>query len=146
MINATDTWPVLVSWRDRDAAHEVPLRQLHRLVAADPPLGLAILRGLGDWEQGRVSSEVWVGAGRYRAGEWARLGQMGYTVADDEGGWARMVGGDWEDEEAVKEESPPPPPKAKPSTPKPPVTKTGDKKRSRWHFESDGSSDGASSP
>ena len=54
-----------------------------------------------------------MGAGRYRAGEWARLGQMGYTGAEDEGIWAGMVGGDGEGEEAVKEESPPPPPKAK---------------------------------
>ena len=28
----------------------------------------------------------------------------------------------------------PPPPKAKPLAPKPPVTKTGDKKTSIWHF------------
>ena len=53
---------------------------------------------------------MWVGAGRYRAGEWARLGQIGYTRAEDEGIWAGMVGGDWEGEAAVEEESPPPPP------------------------------------
>ena len=82
----------------------MPLGHLHRLLAADPPLGWAILRGLRDWEQGRVCLEVWVGAGRYEAGEWARLGQMGYTGAEDEG----MVGGDWEGAEAVKEEPPPP--------------------------------------
>ena len=50
-----------------------------------------------------------MGARRYRAGEWARLGQMGYTGADDEGIWAGMVGGDWEGDETVKEEHPPPP-------------------------------------
>ena len=71
LINATDTRPVHVSCRDRDAAHEVPLRHLHHLVAANLPLGLAILRGLRDWEQGRVCWEVWVGTGRYRAREWA---------------------------------------------------------------------------
>ena len=51
-----------------------------------------------------------MGAGRYKAREWARLGQMGYTGAEDEGVWAAMVGGDWEGEggEAVKEETPPP--------------------------------------
>ena len=79
-----------------------------------------------------------MGAGRYKAGEWARLGQMGYTGAEDEGISAAMVGGDWEGEETVKEETPP---KAKPPPPKPPATKTGDKKTSRWHFESDDSSD-----
>ena len=80
------------SWRDRDAAHEVPFGHLHRLVADDPPLGLAILRGPRDWQQGRVCSEVWVCARRDRAGEWAWLGQMGYTGAEDEEIWAGMVG------------------------------------------------------
>ena len=117
-MNTTDARPVRASWRDRDAAHEVPLGHLHGLLAADPPLGWAILRGLRDWEQGGGGClEVWVGAGRCRVGEWARLGQMGYTGAEDEGMWAAMVGGDWEGEEAVKED--PPPPQAKPPPPKP---------------------------
>ena len=59
-----------------------------------------------------------MGAGRYRAGEWARLGQMRYTGAEDEGIWAGMVGGDWEGEETMKEKPPPPP------TPRPPPPKT----------------------
>ena len=46
-----------------------------------------------------------MGARRDRAREWAGLGQMGYTGAEDEGIWAGMVGGDWEGAEAVKEES-----------------------------------------
>ena len=108
MGNAGDARPVLVSWREANQAHEVPLGHLHRLLVSDPPLRLAILRRLRDWEQGRVCSEVWVGAGRYKAGEWAKLGQMGYSWAEDEAICAAMVGGDWEGEEAVKEESPPP--------------------------------------
>ena len=116
VVNAANTRPVRVSWHYRDQAHEVPLGHLH--LAADPPLGLAILRGLRDWKQGRVCSEVWVGAVRYKAGEWAKLGQMGYTGAEDEGIWAAMVGGDWEGEEAVKEEPPPPQgPTTSPQTP-----------------------------
>ena len=91
VVNTTDMRPVRLSWRDRDAAHEVALGHLHRLVAADPPLGWAILRGLRDWERGRALLRG-VGAGRYRAGEWARLGQMGYTGAEDEGIWVDMVG------------------------------------------------------
>ena len=139
VVKATDGQPARASWQHHDRAHKVPLGHLHRLLAADSPLGSAILRGLRDWEQGRVCSEMWVGAGRYKAGEWARLGQMGYTGAEDEGIWAAMVGG----EEAVKDE---PPPKAKPPPPKPPITKAGDKNTSRWHFESDESSDGAIPP
>ena len=72
-----------VSSRDRKAAYELPFGHLRRLVAADPPLGWAIVRGLRDWEEKRVCSEVWVGEGRYTSGEWARLGQMGYTGVED---------------------------------------------------------------
>ena len=43
-----------------------------------------------------------MGAHRYRAGEWAKLGQMGYTGLEDEGIWAGMVGRDWEGQQAVK--------------------------------------------
>ena len=67
-MNVTDARPACVSWRDRHAAHEVPLGHLQRLLAPDPPVGLAILRGLRDWEQWRVYAEVWVGAGRCGAG------------------------------------------------------------------------------
>ena len=74
VVSATDARPVRGSWHDRDEAHEVPTGHLHRLLAAVPPLGLAILRGLRDREQGRVCSEVWVGARRCRAREWATLG------------------------------------------------------------------------
>ena len=51
---------------------------------------------------------------------------MGYTGAEDEGVWARMVGGDWEEEgeEELKDERPPLP-KAKAPPPKPATTKTG---------------------
>ena len=115
--NAENAWPVRVSWRDRDRAHEVS--QVHRLLAADPHLGWAILRGLRYREQHSVCSEVWVGARRYKAGEWAKLGHMGYIGAEDEGIWGTMVGGDWEGEEAVKEE-PPPPPKSQTTTPETP--------------------------
>ena len=85
-----------------------------------------------------------MGVGRYRAGEWVTLGQMGYTGAEDEGMWTRTVGDDWEGEEQMKQESPPP--KAKPPPPKPQISKTGDKKTCRWLFESDDSSDEATPP
>ena len=65
VINATDARPARVSWRDRNAAYEVPLGHLRRLVAADPRLGLRTLRGLRDCEQRRVCSEVWVQRGTW---------------------------------------------------------------------------------
>ena len=61
---------------------------------------------------------------QYLAGEWANMGLVGYTRAEDEGVWARMVGGDWEGEEEVQEvkEDNPPPPRLKhhPLNPEPP--------------------------
>ena len=109
--------PLCVSWRGRDQAHEVHLGHLHRLIAADPPLGLASWRGLTDWEHRRVCSERWVGAQTYKAEEWPKLGHMGHTAAEDEGISVAMVGGDWEGEEAVKEE---PPPQGQTTTPQNP--------------------------
>ena len=69
-------------------------------------------------------------------------------MADDEGLWARMVGGDWEGEEEAKEvkEETPPPTKAKAPPPKPPATKFGGKKIPTMHVESDDSSDGSLHP
>ena len=93
----------------------MPLGHLHRLLAAAPHLGFAILGRLRDGEQGRVCAELWVVAGGHKAGECARLGQMAYTGVEDEEILAVMVGGDWKGEEAVKEEYPPP--KAKPPPP-----------------------------
>ena len=49
-----------IAWRDRDQAQEVPLGSLHRLLATNPAKGLAIVRGLRNWEHGRVCSKVWV--------------------------------------------------------------------------------------
>ena len=72
VVNAADARPVRASWRDRDQAHEVPLGHLQHLLAAELPLGFAILSELRDWVQGRVCSAVWVGARRYKVGEWAR--------------------------------------------------------------------------
>ena len=66
---------------------------------------------------------MWVGEAKYMGGEWARLRQMRYTRAEDEGIWAGMVGSDWEGEEAVKKE-PPPPPTPEPTTPSSAPTST----------------------
>ena len=40
-----------------------------------------------------------MGARRYKAGDWATLGHMGYTGVEDEGVWAAMVWSDWEGKE-----------------------------------------------
>ena len=102
MVHARDAQPVRIAWRDRDQAQELPLNSLHRLLATDPAKGLAILRDLRDWVHGRVCSEVWVASKQYTAREWAGMGQVGYTGAEDGGVWAGMVGGDWEREEEVR--------------------------------------------
>ena len=71
---------------------QLPLGSLHRLLATDPAKGLAILRGLRDWEHGRVFLEVWVASKQYRAGELAGMGHVGYTGAEDEGVCGRNRG------------------------------------------------------
>ena len=48
VVNATNARPIRVAWRDAEGSQEVPLGALRRIVARDPPLGLALLRGLHD--------------------------------------------------------------------------------------------------
>ena len=79
VVNATNARPIRVAWRDVEGSEEVPLGSLHRIVAGDPPLGLALLRGLHNWETSRVVSGVWVAPRHFRPAEWARMQQVGYA-------------------------------------------------------------------
>ena len=101
MVNATHARPVRVASRDAEGSQEVPLGSLHRIVARDPPLGLAILRGLHDWETSRVVSGVWVTSRHFRPSEWARMQKVGYAGGGGgiEGLWGSMGGGGVSDEE-----------------------------------------------
>ena len=72
-MNARDAQPARISRHERDQAQELPAGSLHLLLAADPALWLAILRGSRDWKQGRVCSQVWVASKQYKAGVWATM-------------------------------------------------------------------------
>ena len=111
-MNATAMRLARISQRDRYQAQELPLGSLHRLLcAANPALGLVTLRVLRDWEQGRVCLDVCVASKQCKAGQWAKMGHVGYTWAEDEGVWVGMVRGDWEGgrEVELKEQRPPHP-------------------------------------
>ena len=56
---------------------EVPLGSLQRIVARDPPLGLALLRGPHDWETSRVVSGVWLTSRPFWPSEWAGCRRWG---------------------------------------------------------------------
>ena len=83
VVNATNARPIRVAWRDAEGSQEVPLGSLHRIVARDAPLGLALLRGLHDWETSRVVSGVWVAPRHFRPAEWARMQEVGYAGGED---------------------------------------------------------------
>ena len=68
-MNAGDARPVLVSWLDRDQAHEMAVGTSTASSGLSPPSGLAIFRGLRDWQQGRVCADVWVGAEGWGVGQ-----------------------------------------------------------------------------
>ena len=68
-----------MAWRDAEGSREVPLGALHRIVARDPPLGLALLCGHHNWETARVVSRIWVSSRRFRPREWARMQEVGYA-------------------------------------------------------------------
>ena len=81
--------------RDRDQAQELPLGSLHRLLAADPAKGLAILKGLSCWEHGRVYSEVRVPPSGTRLGsgpKWDRWGIEGRRQSGCGQGWGTVIG------------------------------------------------------
>ena len=79
MVNAIHARPIRVAWRDAEGSQEVPLESLHRIVARDPPLGLALLQGLYDWETSRVVSGVWVTSRHFWPSEWARMQEVGFA-------------------------------------------------------------------
>ena len=62
----------------------------------DPPLGLALLRGVHDWETSSVVSGVWVTSRRFGPSEWAGMQEVGFAGG---GGGAGMrdgeEGGEW---------------------------------------------------
>ena len=69
------------------------------IVARDPPLGLALLRGVHDWETSRVVSGVWVTSRHFRPSEWAQMQEVGYAGREDDGLWGSIGGGGVSDEE-----------------------------------------------
>ena len=79
VVNATNARPIRVAWRDNEGSLEVPLGFLYRIVARDPPLGRALLRGLHDWETSHVVSGVCVVPRHFRPAEWARMQEVGYA-------------------------------------------------------------------
>ena len=145
-MNATHARPTRVAWRDAEGSHEVPLGALHRIVARDPPLGLALLRSLRHWETARVVSGVWVTSRHFWPGEWARMQEVGYAGGGgDKGMWGSMGGGGVSDgEEGGKggsstTTSPNPPPSQAATQPPSPLAK-----KRKFSFEwSDESDDGA---
>ena len=48
--------PIRVVWSDNDGETSVGWGGLHKLLAQDPALGLAVLRSLKEWEHGRMCS------------------------------------------------------------------------------------------
>ena len=94
-MNATHARPIWVAWRDAEGSQEEPLRALHHILARDPPLRLALLRGLHEWETARVVSGVWVTWRHFRAGEWAGMQEVGYAGGGG-GSGMRGCGGGWE--------------------------------------------------
>ena len=65
-MNAMHAKPIRVAWSDAEGSEEVPLGALHRIVARDPPLGLALLHGLHDWETAHAVSGVSVTSRHFR--------------------------------------------------------------------------------
>ena len=55
-----------------------------------PPLGLAVLRGLKEWEHGRQCSELWGPSRPYKPTSCAHFGEVGRLGCEDAGLWLGM--------------------------------------------------------
>ena len=73
-----DVRPIRVVWSDRDGERSVGLGGLHKFLAQDPTLGLAVLRGLKEWEHGRMCSELWGPSRHYKPNQWAHVAEVGW--------------------------------------------------------------------
>ena len=65
---------------------------LHRLLAHDPALGLAVLRSLKEWEHGRQCAELWGPSRPYKPTSWAHLGGVGWLGCVDGALWRGTCG------------------------------------------------------
>ena len=104
-----------ISWLQVAFVEARWLGGLHKLLAQDSALGLAVLSGLKEWEYGRQCWELWGPLRPYKPSQWAHLGEVGWLGCENAGLWRAMGGGEAKE---VKEEregsSPPPPPPRKP--------------------------------
>ena len=141
-----DVCPIRVVRSDNNGKKSVGLGSLHKVLAQDPALGLAGLRGLKEWEHGRMCSKLWSPWRPYKPSQWVHLAEVGWLGCEDGRIWREMGGGE---AKGVKEEregastttTPTPPPPPSPTPPPPPKTSKGGKattgKKRKKLFESD---------
>ena len=130
MVRADDVRPIRILWSDRDGDNSVGLGGVHKILARDPALGLALLRGLPDWEQGCVVSTTWGPARPYRPSTWLHMAEVGWVGCEEGDRWREMGGGEGEERGNAATTTPnpqaakPPPPPPEPTKPSPPASKT----------------------
>ena len=66
---------------------------LHKLLAHDPALWLAVLRSLKEWEHGRQRAELWGPWRLYKPTSWAHVGEVGWLGCEDAALWRGSVVG-----------------------------------------------------
>ena len=138
-----------MSWREAEGSQEVPVGFLHRIVARDPPLGLALLRGLHDCETSRGMSSVWVMSRHFRPSEWAWMQEVGYAGGGGGGGVVGEHGSGWGERRGgggggVHHHCANPPPSQAATQPSQPPSKKRSKERFAFELGSD--SDDAAIP
>ena len=155
MVRADDVRPIRILWSDRHGENSVGLGGVHKILARDPALGLALLRGLQDWEQGRVVSTAWGPARPYTPSTWAHMAEVGWVGCEEGDRWREMGGGEGEERGNAATTTPNPqaakPPPPNQPNPPPPASKTNPNPKSkhnlkRKRFESDDESDSESAP
>ena len=125
--------PSVWLWSNKDGERSVGLQGLHKLLAQDPALGLAVLRGLKEWEHNHQCTELWGPSRPYKPSQWAHLGEVGWLGCEDAGLWRGMGAGEAKEVKKEREgastttttpPSTPPPQKSKGvKAPPPPLRK-----------------------
>ena len=131
VVRADNVRHIRILWSDRDGENSVGLGGVHKILARDPALGLALLRGLQGWEQGRVVSTTWGPARPYRPSTWAHMAEVGWVGCEEGDRWREMGGGEGEERGNAatttpnpQAANPPPPSQPNPPPPHPRPTPT----------------------
>ena len=121
MVYGDNVHPIYVVWSHKDGERSLGFGTLHQLLAQDPVLGLTVLRGLKEWEHGRMCCELWGSSRPYKPSQWAHFAAVGWLGCEGGRIWRQMKVGrqrkEKQESEGASTTTTPIPPPPSPSPP-----------------------------